>query len=103
MSDKENKSSKNNIKNRSQNLKSDGLFKFIFGTKIAAQEFLEEYLPPAFKQLVDLNRIEVDKESFVEEDLQRRLSDVVYKVKLKKIKTLKFTQENHHIALNLNY
>src|SRR6056297_2053770 len=93
MSDKENKSSKNNVKTQNQNLKSDGLFKSVFGTKIAAQEFLEEYLPPAFKQLVDLKQIEIDKESFVEEDLQRRLSDVVYKVKLRDDKNLPQTND----------
>ena len=63
-----------------QNLKSDGLFKSVFGTKIAAREFLEEYLPESFRALVDLGKIEVTSETYVEEDLQKRMSDVVYKV-----------------------
>ena len=77
--DKEN----NGSGDKPPNLKSDGLFKSVFGTKIAAQEFLGEYLPESFKGLVDLRKIEVTSESYVEEDLQRRMSDVVYRVGIK--------------------
>ena len=42
-----------------------------------------EYLPESFKELVDLRKIEVTSESYVEEDLQRRMSDVVYRVGFK--------------------
>ena len=84
MSEKDNdKGKENNEIYKPQNLKSDGLFKSVFGTKIAAQEFLEEYLPESFRKLVDLQKIEVTSESYVEEDLQKRMSDVVYRVGLK--------------------
>ena len=61
-------------------LKSDGLFKSVFGTKLAAREFLEEHLPASFRKIVDLRKVEIDRESYVEEDLKRRLSDIVYRV-----------------------
>ena len=64
-------------------LKHDALVKKILTEKIAAQEFLEYYLPIEFKSLVDLTKIKVEKESFVENDLKRRYSDIIYSVKTK--------------------
>ena len=51
--------------------------------EVAAREFLTEYLPADFKALIDLRQIKVEKESFVEEDLKRRLSDIIYSIKTK--------------------
>lgn len=47
---------------------------------IAAQEFLNHYLPAEFKKLVDLSKLKVEKESFVTNDLKHQLSDIVYSV-----------------------
>ena len=63
--------------------KSDALFKTIMEDLNAAREFLEHYLPIHFKELVDLSTIKVEKESFVEDDLKRALSDIVYSIKTK--------------------
>ena len=65
------------------NLKSDALVKKIMSEKVAATEFLEEYLPQNLKSKLDLSSIEVKKESYVEESLRRQLSDLVYLVKTK--------------------
>lgn len=62
---------------------SDALFKTIMEDIAAAKEFLEYYLPKDFKELVDLSKITVEKESFVEDDLKRALSDVIYRIKTK--------------------
>ena len=51
--------------------------------EVAAKEFLEYYLPKEFKELIDLSKIRIEKESFVEEGLKRRLSDIIYSVKTK--------------------
>ncbi|BBJ31356.1 transposase [Rickettsia asiatica] len=64
-------------------LKHDALVKKILTEKIAAQEFLEHYLPSDFKELIDLKAITVEKESFVEDDLKRKYSDIIYSVKTK--------------------
>ncbi|WP_103896961.1 Rpn family recombination-promoting nuclease/putative transposase [Rickettsia fournieri] len=64
-------------------LKHDTLVKKILTEKIAAQEFLEHYLPSDFKDLIDLTEITVEKESFVEDDLKRKYSDIIYSVKTK--------------------
>ncbi|ROT47355.1 Rpn family recombination-promoting nuclease/putative transposase [Candidatus Cardinium hertigii] len=65
------------------NLKHDALIKKILTNPVAAQEFLEYYLPADFKAIVDLTKITIEKESFVEEDLRRKLSDLVFSVQTK--------------------
>jgi predicted transposase/invertase (TIGR01784 family) len=62
---------------------SDGLFKKIMAELPVAREFLEHYLPDDFKELVDLSKITIEKETYVEDHLKRRLSDVVYSIKTK--------------------
>lgn len=64
-------------------IKSDALFKRIMQEEVAAKEFLEYYLPKEFMELIDLSKIRIEKESFVEEGLKRRLSDIIYSVKTK--------------------
>lgn len=70
--------------NKSLIPKSDALFKSIMETDVATYEFLDTYLPESIKSKVDLKKATVEKESFVEEDLKKRLSDVVYSVPYKK-------------------
>ncbi|ABV78955.1 Transposase and inactivated derivative [Rickettsia bellii OSU 85-389] len=51
--------------------------------KIAAQEFLEYYLPEDFKKLIDLSKITVEQESYIEESLSKKYSDIVYGIETK--------------------
>lgn len=67
--------------------KHDGLFKRIMGNEIAAQEFLEYYLPSDFKEQIDLSRITIGKESYIEETLKEKFSDIVYSIKTKNDET----------------
>ena len=64
-------------------LKSDALFKSVLEDKIAATEFLDAYLPDNVKNMLDLSTISIEKESYIEEDLKRRFSDIVYSIKHK--------------------
>lgn len=64
-------------------LKHDSLVKTIMTDPVAAQEFLEYYAPTDFKSLVDLSKITVEKESYIEESLNKKYSDIVYKVATK--------------------
>ncbi|CAM79696.1 Rpn family recombination-promoting nuclease/putative transposase [Orientia tsutsugamushi] len=64
-------------------LKHDSLAKTIMSDPVAAQEFLEYYLPSDFKSLIDLSKIKVEQESYIEESL-KKYSDIVYKVATKK-------------------
>jgi predicted transposase/invertase (TIGR01784 family) len=48
-----------------------------------AKDFLNRTLSNDFKQQVDLSTIKIEKESFVQDDLKKKLSDIVYSVKTK--------------------
>lgn len=64
-------------------LKHDSLVKTIMADPIAAQEFLEYYLPDDFKNLIDLSKITVEQESYIEESLNKKYSDIVYGIETK--------------------
>lgn len=83
MNDKKTLLRKDKTKKRIQ-IGSDGLFKSIMEDKIAAREFLEEYLPTNLQSMLDLNKITVEKESYIEDDLKKKFSDVVYAVEIKR-------------------
>ena len=83
MNDKKTLLRKDKTKKRIQ-IGSDGLFKSIMEDKIAAREFLEEYLPANLQSMLDLNNITVEKESYIEDDLKKKFSDVVYSVGIKR-------------------
>ena len=74
---------KKNNNSTDKNLPHDALFKRIMENDIAAREFLSEYLPQEVKDIIDLNTIKVQKESYIEPNLTKRLSDIVYKVDAK--------------------
>ena len=74
---------KNKANADEKNLPHDSLFKRIMENDIAAKEFLSEYLPQEVKDIIDLNTIKVQKESYIEPNLTKRLSDIVYKVDAK--------------------
>ncbi|WP_410526362.1 Rpn family recombination-promoting nuclease/putative transposase [Rickettsia monacensis] len=38
------------------------------------------YLPDDFKSLVDLSKITVEQESYIEESLNKKYSDIIYKI-----------------------
>lgn len=47
-----------------------------------AREFLEMYLPAKILNKCDLSSLEIQSESYIDDDLRKRFSDVVYKVGL---------------------
>jgi predicted transposase/invertase (TIGR01784 family) len=68
------------MNNEDKNLPHDSLFKRIMEKDIAAKEFLDEHLPAEVKDIIDLDTIKVQKESYIEPNLTKRLSDIVYSV-----------------------
>ncbi len=66
-----------------KNANHDSLVKKVMENPVAAAEFLDEFLPSEFKELLDLNTLQVEKESYVEDSLKTRFSDIVYSVKTK--------------------
>ena len=61
-------------------LKHDSLVKIIMNDLVAAQEFLEYYLPDDSKSLVDLSKITVEQESYIEESLNKKYSNTTLKL-----------------------
>ncbi|WP_419241834.1 Rpn family recombination-promoting nuclease/putative transposase [Cardinium endosymbiont of Nabis limbatus] len=64
-------------------MKHDGLAKKNLSDPIAAQEFLDHYLPYSCKSLLDLNTLKIEEESFVEENLKQKFSDLVFSINTK--------------------
>lgn len=60
----------------------DSLIKKALENPVIAQEFLSEYLPSEYKALIDLSTIKPEKETYVEESLKTKLSDMVFSVQM---------------------
>jgi len=74
---------KDKNKNNNNKLQHDSLFKRIMECEIAAKEFLDEYVPAEIKAMINLDSVKVEKESYIEPNLTKRLSDIIYSVDLK--------------------
>jgi predicted transposase/invertase (TIGR01784 family) len=59
---------------------SDTFLKKMLQDQRIARDFLSYYLPEAFKELVDLSHVSFEKESYIEANLKRRYSDLVFSV-----------------------
>lgn len=60
----------------------DRLFKETWSRKENAQSFLRNFLPDYLLSSIDLDSLEICKDSFVEEDLKEYFSDLLYKTTL---------------------
>ena len=60
----------------------DALFKDALSKKENAQSFLENYLPKHILNLIDLEELQIEKDSYVTKELEEYYSDLVYKVKI---------------------
>ncbi len=60
----------------------DAFFKEVFSQQDAARSFLANYLPPEISSLFNLDKLTIDRDSFVDEDLRLHYSDILYQVAL---------------------
>jgi predicted transposase/invertase (TIGR01784 family) len=74
---------KTTTKKSKKNAPHDALIKKVIENPIAAAELLDEYLPAEFKAAINLDTVKVEKESFVEKNLTKQLSDIVLSVQTK--------------------
>jgi predicted transposase/invertase (TIGR01784 family) len=58
----------------------DKYFKEIFSKKEAVRDFIEEYLPKKLSLGMDLDSLEIVKDSFVDKELSEHFSDILYKI-----------------------
>jgi len=62
----------------------DMFFKKTMADKETAKDFLQNYLPKKVLKHIDLDKLKISKDSFVDEELKDKFSDVLYEVKLDK-------------------
>ena len=58
----------------------DKLFKVTMSKPHAAKEFLQTYLPAQIKDIVNLDTLQLQKDSFIDEQLKGHLTDLLYSV-----------------------
>lgn len=56
----------------------DKFFKDTFGNVAIAKDFLQHYLPESLRQVMDMDSLEPQKESFVNEALEENFSDLLF-------------------------
>lgn len=61
----------------------DRSFKAALSDPRVAKDFLDHHLPIEIKAIVDLNTIKTEKESYVDEELELLITDVLFSVQLK--------------------
>ena len=71
----------NKNKKEHQTLTHDEMFRRSLENPIIAKEFIQTYLPKEISSQIDVNTLALVKETFVEEDLKKSLSDVLCKAK----------------------
>ena len=64
----------------------DAFFKEVMGNKEAAGDFFMNYLPPDILKLIDIKTLQIKKDSFIEKELKRFYSDILYQVSLRENK-----------------
>ncbi|NLH37826.1 MAG: Rpn family recombination-promoting nuclease/putative transposase [Thermotogaceae bacterium] len=60
----------------------DAFFKVTFGDKDVAQDFLKHYLPAQIANVVDLNYLTKENNSFVDERFKESFTDMLYRTKI---------------------
>ena len=58
----------------------DKFFRSIFGQVDSAADFLTNYLPKELMQIIDMDTLEPQKESFLDEKLNEEFSDLLFRV-----------------------
>lgn len=60
----------------------DKLFRKMWSNIDVARDYLNHYLPKALLRLIDVDSLEISKDSFVEKELEDYYSDILYKVNI---------------------
>ncbi len=62
----------------------DKFFKETFGNVTVAKDFLNNYLPQSLMGIIDIDTLEPQKDSFINEELRESFSDLLFKVNINK-------------------
>lgn len=61
----------------------DKFFKQVLGDRKTAKDFLTNYLPQDLLSTIELDSLEIQKDTYIDEELREQLSDILYTVKIK--------------------
>ena len=61
----------------------DSLFKAMMSREEIAKDFFHNHLPEGLAKLIDVDSLEIRKDSFVEKELKQFYSDILYQVSFK--------------------
>jgi predicted transposase/invertase (TIGR01784 family) len=62
----------------------DKFFKEVFSNTEVAKDFINNYLPQSIINIIDVNTVELQKDSFINEELQEAFSDMLFRVNINK-------------------
>jgi predicted transposase YdaD len=62
----------------------DKFFKETFSNVAVAKDFMNNYLPQSIINIIDINTLEPQKDSFINEELQEVFSDMLFRVNINK-------------------
>lgn len=60
----------------------DKFFKETLGNVETAKDFITHYLPEQLLQVIDISTLEIQKDSFINEELQENFSDLLFKINI---------------------
>lgn len=62
----------------------DKFFKEVFSNTEVAKDFINNYLPQSITNIIDVDTLELQKDSFINEELQEAFSDMLFRVNINK-------------------
>ena len=60
----------------------DKFFKETFSNTAVARDFMSNYLPQSIMDIIDLDKLEPQKDSFINKELQEAFSDLLFKTNI---------------------
>ena len=66
--------------------KHDAMFKEVFSQKRIAKDFIENNIPKEALDMIDMDSLELQKDTFTNEELKENFSDLIYRVNINKRK-----------------
>src|SRR5699024_7300259 len=62
--------------------KHDTTFKEVFSQKRIAKDFIENNIPKEALDIMDMQTLELQKDTFINKELEENFSDIIYRVKI---------------------
>lgn len=73
----------------------DALFRSFLTDPTKARSLLEQYLPQKIKNICDFNTLKLEPGSFIDKNLKKHFSDILYSIKIRGKKAYIYTLIEH--------